>query len=758
MIAVIAIYATALILCLWAGVVLGAALDLGGRWLTVRTLPMGAATTMALLYALGYFLPVRLAAPILVGILIAGLAVVVVLRLRLNGERTPEATRGATIWTSARAAFTPRLPDTIVVCLGVLGGLVLLTPLLRLGYPTTIAYSNNDGWAYVSIIEWLHGHSIGPRVLPDMEKPITLAPWAQLGAGFGVGFELISSTTMTLLGRRAFEMVNAVSAIGIPIAACGWACIWQAVTGRLERMHAALVVLAVLSPVFLLPFTENYTTQFVAICFWPFAMGSFVYYARRPSVRRVIPAALGTAAVLGAYPPLAPWLVPPLLLAGLIGGRWPTTIAGWRDARAYLPRLRHAALILAGFAVTLVIVAPIQVRHTLRWFTGHSASAGVSFPRLGYDDYLVWATGTTAPYSYITGAPIAWSVTAAALIVVPIFVIGLLLPLRRGEAPKRSMLLLTAGSLVTTAAVFTAFRITDPLGYGLYKAIMTGAAMLAGLVILSLIPRRPSARSTPRFMAIAVLAAVWVPVSGQLLEQTYNGYPGFRRADIELGRALDALPPGNDVLIEGAAEETGSFQVRMMQSYFGSALADQDMEGLGSSASYISPGGQPQWRPSDPWTYVVTIHPTGSPFGRGRVQVWSNGVYWLWRAPSLDVTPFGATWYPPEKDGKRYFQWTSGNVQLILSNRSDRPRDVSLRMRAASYAVPRRVTFARDGEKGRTVTIPATGVVPISLPFRLPAHSTTAINLTSDRKPSAAPKPDPRTLSLRLQDISLVPR
>jgi len=455
---------------------------------------------------------------------------------------------------------------------------------------------------------------------------------------------------------------------------------------------------------------------------------------------------------------LAPWLVPPLLLAGLIGGRWPTTTAGWRDARAYLPRIRHATLILAGFAATLVIVAPIQVRHTLRWFTSHGAAAGVSFPRLGSDDYLVWATGTTAPYSFITGAPIAWSVTAAAIIVVPIFVIGLLLPLRRGEAPKRSMLLLTAGTVVATAVVFTAFRITDPLGYGLYKALIIGAALLAGLVILSLIPRQTSARSTPRFMAIAVLAAVWVPVSGQLLQQTYDGSPGFRRADIELGRALDALPPGNDVLIEGAAEESGSFQVRMMTSYFGTVIADQDMEGLGTSSSYISPGGQPQWRPTDPWTYVVTIHPTGSPFGRGRFQVWSNGAYWLWRAPSLDVTPFGGTWYPPEKDGNSSFQWTSGDVQLILSNRSNRPRDVSLRMRAASYAVPRRVTFARDGEKGRTLTIPATGVVPIALPFRLPAHSTTAINVTSDPGPSAAPRPDPRTLSLRMADIRLVPR
>jgi hypothetical protein len=530
------------------------------------------------------------------------------------------------------------------------------------------------------------------------------------------------------------------------------------VTGGLEVRHAAVVSLGAVSPVFVLPYTENYTPQFFALSFLPFAMASFVYYARRPSLVRAIPAALGSAAVLGTYPPLAPWLGPPLVLAALVGAGWPATWAGWRDLRGHLPRLRRAVLVLAGFGLTLLVLAPIQLRHTLRWFTAHTSEAGVPFPRLADGAYVIFGAGLNTPFGYITGAPLSWAVIALAILVVPILVAGLLLPALRTERRSRALLPVTAGIVIATTAAFISFWLTDPLGYGLYKSLIAGCSLVAGLAILGLLPRTGRGLATPRLMAIGVLVAAWLPVSTQLVQQTESTTTGFRGPDIELGRALAGLPDDSIVLVEGAAEEPGSFQVRMMASYFGTAYAGLQMEGLGSTASYITPGGPPPWRPDRPWTHVVTIRDSAAPFRSERRLVWTNGTYWIWRAPDIDVTPFSPTWYGQEEDVEGVFQWTAGNVQMVVSNSSARARPVVLRLTATSYADPRSLTVAEDGAPGGAYALPASTRTRVSFPLRVPARSTAAVTLTSDPGPAPAPPPDARTLSLRLQDIAVVPR
>jgi hypothetical protein len=195
----------------------------------------------------------------------------------------------------------------------------------------------------------------------------------------------------------------------------------------------------------------------------------------------------------------------------------------------------------------------------------------------------------------------------------------------------------------------------------------------------------------------------------------------------------------------------------MMQAYFGADLGGQKLQGLGTTSSYIAPGGQPEWRPTRPWAYVVTLHPDDAPFGAHREQIWTNGTYTLWKAPQLDVTPYGPVWYPPETDAAGVFQWTAGDVQLVVSNRSSRDRKVSLRMTAASYGVNRTVTIGPERQPGTTVTLPGKkGLRPIVVPLRLPANSATGIVVASDPGPAPAPRPDLRTLSLRIQDVTVV--
>ena len=65
-----------------------------------------------------------------------------------------------------------------------------------------------------------------------------------------------------------------------------------------------------------------------------------------------------------------------------------------------------------------------------------------------------------------------------------------------------------------------------------------------------------------------------------------------------MGRALDDLPPGSTVLAEGAGDDDRSFQFRMMAAYFGDRAPELTAVGLGSTASYLTGGGPPEWRPA----------------------------------------------------------------------------------------------------------------------------------------------------------------
>ncbi len=58
-----------------------------------------------------------------------------------------------------------------------------------------------------------------------------------------------------------------------------------------------------------------------------------------------------------------------------------------------------------------------------------------------------------------------------------------------------------------------------------------------------------------------------------------------------------------------------SFQYRMMAAYFGDRPPELTAVGLGSTASYLTGGGAPEWRPARPWTDVLTA---AAPAGRDR--------------------------------------------------------------------------------------------------------------------------------------------
>ena len=144
----------------------------------------------------------------------------------------------------------------------------------------------------------------------------------------------------------------------------------------------------------------------------------------------------------------------------------------------------------------------------------------------------------------------------------------------------------------------------------------------------------------------------------------------------------------------------------MMAAYFGDDAPHHTAIGLGTTATYLAPGGLPDWIPSRPWTHVLTTRP--QPVEGARRVVWSNAVYTLSAAPVLDVTTYGTGWYPPEQDGRGHLRVDvrsrpGGRVQPERERATAR-----LRMAVGSYARPRILTITREPGRDTSGSPPGT--------------------------------------------------
>jgi hypothetical protein len=358
MLAVAGIYGLGVLLCLVAGVSLRAILDPRGRWVGVDVLPAGLCTLIILLYLFGTVMPSSGATPAALAVVVAALVVAVVLRLR-----PPEGAGTAGGGGSPLAALRPTLPETIATVLGIAAGLVLLIPVMHQGFPTTIAVTNNDGWGYAGMIDWLKDHPFPRDVTPDIAHPLTFIPWNTGGNGFGFGFEHVGAMLATILGRDGFEVASAVAAVAFAGAVGGWALLLSLVRGRLGTAEATLVVAAVASPVLILPYAENYATQFVSLCLWPFAVAAFARFAKEPGWRHLVMAAVGSAALVGVYPGMTPWLALPLVAVALLAParpEWSATRLKRVAGGGAGPRVGRAVVLLGALVVSVAVIGAVQ--------------------------------------------------------------------------------------------------------------------------------------------------------------------------------------------------------------------------------------------------------------------------------------------------------------------------------------------------------------------------------------------------------------
>ncbi len=730
MIATLGIYVAAALLVALVGAAARAAIWPDRSPLRLDCLPLGVSTLVLLLYLVGYPMPVPTATYVLVAVAVVVLGWWAWRRRVGGGEPAPDR-------------LLPPVGDVVLLALGLGAGVLALAPVLQLGFPTTISATIADGWSYVSEITWLRDHSLGADLPDGTVNPFAGVLHGQLTGGLGVGFELLATAVVAITGRAPFEMVNAVSALAFPVWVIGWAELWRGARDAGARWASVPVAAIALSPAFVLPFAENQAPHALGLALLPFALATALALGRDPRPRALIVAAISSGGALGVYTGLLPWLLLGVCVAVLAGR---LTAAG---AEPRLRRVLEAGVTVTALAVAVVVIAALPVRQALRFIGTAGNGTAVTAPKLPAADDIVLGTGAGVRYAFAGHQPTTWAAgvgVAIVLIVVGVAVASLVR--RRHQAPAQRLAWVLGALAAATLVVVTNFIVKDTYGYGAFKAVVTGGALIAGAVVVALVPSRPRAPwAALRLAAVAALLVVWAGTSASLLQATGDaGQQGFRRADVQMGRQLDALPPGSTLLVEGVDGGPTAFRMQMMAAYFGAEPADLELEGIGSTPSYIAQGGQVEWRPDRPWRWVLTSGP--QVVSTPRREVWRNEVYALAEAAALDVTPYGTGWYGVEGAAA----WTRGPVQLVVSNRSPAPRHATLSLTATSNGIPRLATLAGGGARSRA-TIPAGRRDTMSLTLMVPARSVVPVTLSAAPPATPAPAGDPRELQLMVSDV-----
>jgi hypothetical protein len=711
MLATTLIYLSGLALCMASGVAITALVMPQGRWLTPAAPAAGAACLVVLAHLLGFFLAGATA------VVLACVALVVLFGVAVWRRSTP-----------LRETVALTRGELLVLALGALVGFLFLLPLLDIGFSTVLAASIADGWARAVLSKWLlHNALVHSASSIGADRPI--GSYSTFPHELGAGYEYLIALVSTVTGKQTYQTALPVAALAGPIALGGWSALQSAFTRlRTEWWQALVLAGATLSPVFVMPFVDNYLTQFLSLSLWPFAMAALYVFLREPSVGSAALAAIALGAVAAVYPPLAPWLGPPALLL---------ILAGVRNAPAAIAR---RALWLGLALVVLLPVVLVRAYEAVVLFSGVLGS-NAAFPRFQAEQDLGILLGGASQYSFFPfGAGVTTGQLAPVLVLLlGAVAVGIAAAWTMARPERRAVATLAIGVGGITLLAYFKYKHLDEYGYGTYKAMISGGTLLAGLLMLSL--ASPSARwRAARVAAAGICVAVWVPLSANGLQHQRSGSQGFREADNALIYELDGLPHKADVLVEGASEDPFSFHLRMTTAYV-AAASKRPVDGIGSTFSYFTGGGAPAWRPRRPWRYVV-VDDSPSAFPAHRKTLWHHAPYRVQEAPPLDVTPYALAPVPQLGGGaqtRRYWlpapvgappvDYVAGPVELIVSNRTAQAANARLSLTLTGQRRKRDVTIAADSGATKHVKLGATQTKDVEYPLVVPARKTVRVKL-----------------------------
>lgn len=731
MISVLAVAVAAFGAIAVAGIGLTLTVDPRASVLRMSTLPIGFATLIVISYPFGLFTDYSSASPIVVGL--------VALLLACGIGRRWRASKHGDL---RRAIETGAIPITVA---GLAVAFVLLLPLLKTGFPSTLGITNNDGWGYAGLIDWLQDHRFyyPPE---DTAEPLSFIAAGQNAFDFSTGLERLGAVLAWVLGEPGYRVLGPMLAVLGAVAVASFGMLARALGARRGFPLAAAGTLFGLTPLLVLAYADVYASQFIALAITPLVLAAFISVMTLGAWRQAGLAALSLTALVSIYPTALIWTLPAIV--AIVAWKGVESARASGSGRPVISALRWPALAVGASLVVGFIQWDSAWRNLLE-VSGKIGNSG--FPGSHAGKATIQALGAAASNDGLAGTTVTWTLLAmTALVAAAIAAIVVrAISVRPGGL---GLLAAMAGTVfVITIGLVINYRAVDPYSYGAFKALIGGMPIIFALILVAgVVTIEARSGDGVATGAIAVIAAIWLPVSIGLLSAQADGTTGFRAADVEMSRAVEDLPPTGQLLLAGTQ---GEYARRLAAVNLVSLNRPDASEGFGTGPSPLTRGGvEDRWLPRAPWAYSLETHPL--PVRNQGPAIWTNGAFTLRATPAISITPWGANWSTTEPNASA---WTSGPVSVLISNRLPSARNVMLSVVAESAVRPRQLRVVGPGNHvlADTKILPATRT-RVNARFTSPP-GVTKVDL--DPLPATPVRigSDPRDLVMKIWDVRVRP-
>ena len=121
-----------------------------------------------------------------------------------------------------RSALDLSRGELLALVIGAGLGMLLLLPVLSIGFPTVLAAGIADGWARSVLSKWLSHNSLVDSVQGAGRATVRSAATRRCRDELGAGYEYLIGLVSTVTGRPTYQTALPVAALAGPIALSGW--------------------------------------------------------------------------------------------------------------------------------------------------------------------------------------------------------------------------------------------------------------------------------------------------------------------------------------------------------------------------------------------------------------------------------------------------------------------------------------------------------------------------------------------------------